>query len=391
MLKICMVIQYYYPYIAGAEGQTATIGELIAQGRSDCTVVTSRFRNDLSARASRNGVVIRRLPSASHAGLKIVANAISAFCYFLINTRRFSVLHVHNLSPFSLGALAAAKLWRRPVLLTIGSLGADGDIAKILRIPLGKYIWRLFLMADLFVAQSPAALAEMRDHRVPEARIRLLPNALALKWTDAAAAHHQSLPSGLDAVSPVVLFAGRLTVEKGVRVLIEAWLQVVAETRGTLLLLGDGPERPWIEDRLRESGLQSTVLFLGLHEDPQPYFQAADLFAFASLSETFGNVLAEAMASGLAIVTTPVGLAKTWLTHERNALIAPPDATAFAGQLRRLLTNGALRERLGRAAREDAVTHFSARTILAGYMDLLKALADSAPVPTTGEISCPKT
>lgn len=306
--------------------------------------------------------------------MKLGVNLLCGFVYLLFFAPRYTLFHINNLSPFSLGALMAAKLWRRPVFLKIGSLGPNGDIAKTLKHPFGKVIWRAFRTADAFIAPTPVAERELRSQGVPSERIVVIPNALAPDWFEPAPAglraqarRELGLPDG-----PVVLFAGRLTALKGVRLLLEAWTRATARTPATLLMIGDGPDRGWIENRLRATGLEDSVRLLGWQTDPRRYFLAADIFAFASESETFGNVLAEAMASGLAIVSTPVGLAQTWLQHGRNALLSAPDVDAFAAELSQLLQNAELRARIAATACRDARERFAAPLILREYVTLFR-------------------
>ena len=63
----------------------------------------------------------------------------------------------------------------------------------------------------------------------------------------------------------------------------------------------------------------------GWRSDPETFYRASDIFAFPSRSESFGNALAEAMAHGLAVVTTPVGLARHWIRDGENGILVPGD------------------------------------------------------------------
>lgn len=223
-------------------------------------------------------------------------------------------------------------------------------------------------MADIFVGQTPAVGVELKAHAVPAHKITIIPNALPKGW--AAVTHDRArtrrdlgLPD-----CPMVLYSGRLSAEKGIDLLLDAWGRVAARTPGVLLLMGDGPERGRIERRLQAADIADSVRLLGWRDDLEACYQAADVFAFASPSETFGNALAEAMASGLAIVTTPVGVALTSIEHERNGLISEHRAEDFAGQLVRLMTDAPLRRRLGAAARHDAQRLFGADKMLQDYL-----------------------
>jgi len=106
------------------------------------------------------------------------------------------------------------------------------------------------------------------------------------------------------------------------------------------------------------------------------------VLAVPSRSETFCNVLAEGMAHGLAAVTTRVGLAGHWIRHGQNGIIVDgEDGREMAGALRRLLGDAPLCERLGAAARRDALASFSADSIVERYVDLYGRLVAKAGLP----------
>jgi len=104
---------------------------------------------------------------------------------------------------------------------------------------------------------------------------------------------------GVTAETPVVIHVGRLAAEKNLSTLMSAFMAIRQEQpRAKLLLVGDGPERKALQSQLPEA------IFAGTRsgEDLAAHYASADLFLFPSLSETFGNVTLEAMASGLPIV-----------------------------------------------------------------------------------------
>lgn len=374
-IRIAIVIQHYPPFIAGAERQASLLAKIFSREFGTCDVITTRFRGDLPRRSREGGISILRLPTLAPRPLKLVANTLIALMYFIAVSWRFTHFHVNNLSPSTLGAMIGAKVWRRPVMLKIGSLGPGGEIARVLGYPFGPFLWRVFRSADTFIAPTDVAERELLRHGIPGDRIHVVPNALGAEWVEPLtdeARRQKRRQLGLSS-GPVALFAGRLTREKGVPRLIEAWARAASKNHASLILLGDGPERAWIEQRRREIGRGDGIIVLGWQEDPQPFFEIADIFAFPSESETFGNVLAEAMASGLAIVSTPVGIAASHFEHGRNALLSPHDGDAFAERLSEVLRDHGLRERLGKAAANDARMLFGEAVVARAYGKLLNS------------------
>jgi glycosyltransferase involved in cell wall biosynthesis len=155
---------------------------------------------------------------------------------------------------------------------------------------------------------------------------------------------------GFDSGDVVLLYVGRLAPEKNLAMLFAAFRQLQGPKR--LLLVGDGPLRRELE-RTAPAG----VIFAGYRqgEDLARHYASADIFAFPSLSETFGNVLLEAMAAGLPVVGFPVpGPADLVRPGATGLLASAVDAPSLATALQPLLEDSDLRRRLGQAARSYA-------------------------------------
>jgi len=162
----------------------------------------------------------------------------------------------------------------------------------------------------------------------------------------------------------LVLSVGRLVYYKGFEYLIRAMSQV----RGKLLIIGDGPLRGKLQQLASGLGLADKVFLLG--EIPGklvPYYQAADLFALASVARTeaFGIVQVEAMAAGIPVVNTRIDSGVPYVSlHEQTGLTVPPaHSDALAGAINRLLDDPQLRRTFGAAARLRARNEFSLQTM----------------------------
>jgi glycogen synthase len=118
-------------------------------------------------------------------------------------------------------------------------------------------------------------------------------------------------------------------------------------------------------------------------------YRAADVLVVASRSETFSNVLAEAMSHGLAVVTTPVGLAQHWIRHGENGIIVRgEDGREMARALHQLLSDEGLRDRLGTAARRDALPTFSADSVVERYLSRSRTPTANFWSQGTGSCRC---
>jgi glycosyltransferase involved in cell wall biosynthesis len=195
-------------------------------------------------------------------------------------------------------------------------------------------------------------------------------NSLADSARELGAREVRVIPSGVDVPSetgeeadpPEVLFAGRLSPEKGVLELVEAMRGLDAP----LVLAGDGPLR----DRV-----PGAIGFVP-HDELGPLYDRAAVFACPSRREGLGVACAEAMAHGRPVVAGAVGgLLDLVVDGETGLLVPPRDPSALRSALERLLGDRELRRRLGAAGRERVRKHFSwpavVDAMLAAYEDTL--------------------
>jgi len=124
---------------------------------------------------------------------------------------------------------------------------------------------------------------------------------------------------GVTPDTPVVIHVGRLAAEKNLTALIAAFIAIrLRQPNARLVLVGDGPELKMLRSRLPDA------IFAGTRrgEELATHFASGDLFLFPSLTETFGNVTLEAMASGLPVVAYNYAAAAQHLRHGTNGLLA---------------------------------------------------------------------
>ena len=159
----------------------------------------------------------------------------------------------------------------------------------------------------------------------------------------------------------MILGAGRLSKEKGFDVLMQAVANLRSEGLDVgLAIAGDGNERPFLESRLRELGLQESSRLLGFQSNLMPLYEACDVFALSSLREGLPNVLLEAMAMGAPVVSTRVaGTPRLITDREHGLLVEIGSADALTSALREVLQDDSLRTRLLTNARKQIENNFS--------------------------------
>lgn len=170
------------------------------------------------------------------------------------------------------------------------------------------------------------------------------------------------------AAIPIILSVGRLVTKKGFADLLAACaLLQAAHQPFQCLIFGEGPLYEELLTQIDQLGLNGTVQLRGAcrQEALVPMLQTATIFALTPCITDDGdrdgvpNVLVEAMACALPVVSTGVGGIPELVTHEVNGLLAAPhDVTAIAAHLATLLADATLRQRLGQAARQTVTEHF---------------------------------
>lgn len=190
--------------------------------------------------------------------------------------------------------------------------------------------------------------------RVPSEKIRILSPVLV----------HEPLPP----VTPfnrsrIILYAGRLTAEKGLRHLIEALAMVTTEWR--LVVAGDGPERERCRALAQRLGIAEKMQFVGWLNDAamSAMFQVCTLVAFPSLwPEPFGRIGPEAYLHGKPVVAYATGGIPEWLHHGVTGyLVGPGNTTELGQRIQALLESPALLTQMGREARRIAESTWTAR------------------------------
>jgi glycosyltransferase involved in cell wall biosynthesis len=166
-------------------------------------------------------------------------------------------------------------------------------------------------------------------------------------------------------------------------------------TRAQVVLIGDGGERPHLEELARALGIADAVFFAGRRANTPNHHAAFDISVLCSRSEGLSNSILEAMAAGRPVVATDVGATADAVVRDETGLLVPPgDVAALAAALHRLASDPAYSRHLGDAGRRRAHAHFSADAALPLlerlYAELaapLLTLSTPTTVPHSTEIS----
>ena len=291
----------------------------------------------------------------------------------LVHALQPDLVHALHLTSYGfLGALAAFH----PFLLSVW--GTDVLEAPKLT-PFHAWLTRYALArADVITATGMHLAGETTRYAPAGAPVTVVPYGVDMQRF----APGQRAPA--DHV--VIGYVGRLSPEKGVRYLIEAFAQLRKRYGGgvSLRIAGEGPERPRIEAMIQRLQLEASVELRGWieHEALPAFYQELDVFVLPSTWEGFGVAAVEAAAMQLPVVATNVyGIPDAVHDGVSGLLVPPRDAAALAAAVGQLVENRGLRVALGEAGREYAGRHYDWRQNAAQMAAIYDRLLSSNPAP----------
>jgi glycosyltransferase involved in cell wall biosynthesis len=378
MRGVVLLTSLFPPSVGGIQTQTLALARGLAELGVEVHVVT-RPAAGHAPREQLHGVEVHRVglarggPVATVAYVGLAARAVAALA------GRVDVVHAHQLLSPSSAAIAAAALGGPPFVVTAHASGGIGDVASLARQgALGRgRLLALRQLASAFIAVSAPIHAELEGAGIPAARIRAIPNGVdTRRFAPPGPAERRRLRRdlGLPPV-PVVVYAGRLSPEKGVDVLVDAWAE--ARRRGvvaTLCVVGDGPERGALERRARDRGVLGAVRFAGAIADVAPWLRAAEALVLPSRTEGLSVALLEAMSCGLPVVATDVGGTRA-AAGGAAVLVPPADPRALAEALAAVLADPARAALLGEAARRRVLSRYGIGLVARRHLDLYREVA----------------
>ena len=186
---------------------------------------------------------------------------------------------------------------------------------------------------------------------------------------------------GIREKTKLLLFAGRIVKEKNIPFLYQVLKRVMEEYPDTVLLLaGDGPDRRSLQNQAWNQGIGGNVRYCGYltHRELIPAYYAADLFVFASLTETQGIVLTEAMACGTPVVAvSALGVIDIMASGKGGSLVSE-DVEEFTDVVLRLLRDRQLYEKKSREALENAKL-WSLEAAVSKLLGFYRELLESRP------------
>jgi glycosyltransferase involved in cell wall biosynthesis len=311
-----------------------------------------------------DGFIIRRLPS----GLDIGAIQIMPTLLPKLMKEEFDIVHSHDFfTTFSFYGAFVANTRGIPFVLTqhndqYPSALLNCVLYEANALTIGRYVLQ---SASKIIALTKDIKQHLIQFGVSKKKIEIIPNAVDTEKFSPE--KRNLLQERWGITSPVVLFVGRLSIEKDVCTLLRAFSNVVKEIpKAKLVIIGKGSEEMNLK-RFLELNSIPHVFFLGKVENSMipNIYAGADVFVLPSTREPFGNVVLEAMASGKPVIGSFVGGMKEVIVDGVTGYHAEPrNDRQFSELILRILVDSGLKEELGANARQRAENHYDKDLIM---------------------------
>lgn len=355
-LRVACVTETYPPEVNGVSLTVARMVEGLQARNHDVQLVRPRQESaDLPDRGDRfHEVLLRGMPIPRYPSLRMGMPSKRTLVR-LWTLQRPDVVHIATEGPLGWSALQAALHLKLPVCsdfrTNFHSYTQHYGIGW-LRKPIMAYLRKFHNRTLCTMVPTEGLRREL--HAEGFERLEVVTRGVDTRQFDPAK-RSTALRTcwGADDDTLVVCCVGRLAREKNLDVLVDAFRAIERRVPSArLVLVGGGPQ----EQELRSAC--PGIVFAGQRrgDDLAAHYASADLFLFPSLTETFGNVTTEAMASGLPVAAFDYAAAAQLIDHDVQGVRVPfGDGRAFTEAALALAFDPARRERLGRAARERAL------------------------------------
>jgi glycosyltransferase involved in cell wall biosynthesis len=386
-MRVLMVTGAYFPEISSSGVQCRNMARLLA-GRAEVHVLTTAVDPRLPRHDSVDGVPVTRIRVDVRSAVSKVRASRRMFLDLFRMVRQCDLVHLHGYSSKNVLVTAMAKLFRKPIVLSLHTAGFDEP--EVIERHGSLALWA-FMAADLYLSVSRGLVDTYLAYGMPADRILEVPNGIDLDRFRPAGVEERSalrrrlaLPDG----RPLVVFVGFFSRDKQPRVLFDAWLQLhrTKQADTTLVFVGATKSAYFevddqIGERMRhdaeQAGLADRLVFAGAIHHVEDYFRAADLFVLPSRREGLPVALMEAMACGLPSVASRLpGSTETIIDDGANGLLVPAgDHEAMAAAMAAVLGDAQLASALSLAARATVQRRFANADIADRWLDAYDLLA----------------
>jgi glycosyltransferase involved in cell wall biosynthesis len=283
-----------------------------------------------------------------------------------------------------MAAAVASYFVRKPIVTRLTTTGELGEVRHIRKMAFAAIRLRLIRRVTRWIVLTSAMKAELETLGITPEIVDVIPNSTEIPVRSAYDPNtRREMRETLELTGEkIAVYVGRLSEEKGLDILVDAWRSVRDHyPSASLLLIGGGGTYRNVETQLREqvaaAGLGDSIRFLGHVSNANEYVLASDAFILPSRTEGMSNALVEAFAAGASIVATDIPANRELCNDRLDSLLVPVgDADALAEAISKVFSSEETAVAIGKAARRKAEAELSVDRMIDSYMATYeKALA----------------
>lgn len=389
MLKVLFISDVYFPRINGVSTSINTFVKQMQSLGHVVHLIAPDYGVAAQDDAKNNEAWIKRIPARSiyfDPEDKLMKFSEAMKLLPVLEQEKYDIIHVHT--PFVahyLGLKLAEKL-NIPCIETYHTFFEDylhhylPWVPKSLARGMARMISKRQCNAvDAIVAPSQPMLEVLRGYGV-RVTAEVIPTGLQESSFEVADGQAFRLKYGIALDRPKLLYVGRVAFEKNIHFLLEMTLLLIEKHPEVLLVVtGEGPAEASLHKLAKTIGLENNIQFIGYldrNTELNACYQSADIFVFASKSETQGLVLLEAMAQGTPVVAIAELGTASILIEGKGALIANDNTLDFAERVQQLLAYPEQRFELGSRAKAYALDKWTAEFQAERMLNFYRTLTD---------------
>lgn len=362
-MRLLLVSSLYPPHVGGAERQAQRLARALSKLGVRVTVLTQPAKSADLEEIDGDIHIYRALAAISLGPVW----GVSYMLYTWLGVERFAgawdIAHSQQVGLHTYPLVRVAKRLGRPVVLRFACAGPRGDLSRLCDVRYGRWLLPTIRTAQRNVVLSETLRYETTQFGFPAERTVLIPNGVDTilfrpRVEVAAPSTHVKL-----------LFIGRLDLQKGLDVLLDALVLVPSDFAWQLRIVGDGPERARLRDKVAALALNDRVTFLGYQDDVLTHYHWADLFILPSHFEGMPNVVLEAMACGLPVIGSNIGGTRDVVTHGETGWLVPRgNAQELAAAIVDGIRSQARFCEMGKKARTKVKAQYSIAAVASRYL-----------------------
>lgn len=381
--RVIFITRRFWPRWDGASRTIGDLAAALVERGCRATVLTVLEYPPWTTELRWRGVSVIRLPYDQQSRWGEIRYLRNLARWLRANRDHYDLIYVSGLRHDAYAALGAVEQ-KVPVVLRAEAAGRWGDCLWQLDAKCGRRIKRRTMKAAALLGPSPLAHRELIAAGYSRERIHYLAHGVAPqpahdKMTcrmarESLATDHSTLT--LAEETPLAVYVGRLHRSRGLVSLVTAWEKVLAHRpNARLWLVGDGPQRTSLQQRIDARNLAGRVSLVGRFDEVDTLLAAADLFVLPSVEEDLSVALLEAMAAGLPVVACNNSGNREVVEDGQQGLLVPPgDTDALATALSCVMDQPELARRLGTAARDRVEQHFPLAKMVEAHVTLFESL-----------------